>query len=399
MTDRAVSVFGTGDVFNDLPDPHAAFRHLSPLMQSADIVFGNCEGVYSDHLSLAPSRNAFHGAPAARAQGLADVPFHVMSCANNHILDGGYDALAETIAVLRDQNILVTGAGQNLDAAVEPVVIERSGVKVAFLSFCSCFPIGYEARADRPGLAPLRVSTLYRTPAGPWDPGIEPAIVTIPEPGDLTRFRTVIRHAAERADAVIVSCHWGYAGVVRERLVPPSQTHRREWVDGVQDYEVELARDAIDHGASAVICHHQLSLRGVGWYQGAPIFHGLGILVNHFHGSLGGVIADSDDEQFPLFPFEARARQTGVAVLEFGTGGRLEQAGFIPAVILADGSTEPLRPDDPRAAQVIEHLLELTDGIQGDPPRAAVGVRDGWAYMRIIAGNDREAGRVVDGDA
>jgi poly-gamma-glutamate capsule biosynthesis protein CapA/YwtB (metallophosphatase superfamily) len=387
MTQPAVTVVATGDVFNDLPDPNVAFRHLAPLLRSADLVFGNCEGIYSDHLSLAPSRNAFHGAPAARAQGLGNVPFHVMSCANNHILDGGYDALAETIGVLRDQGIMVTGAGENLDAAVEPVVIERAGMTIAFLSFCSCFPIGYEARADRPGLAPLRVSTLYRAPAGPWDPGIEPAIVTIPEPGDLTRYRAAIRVAAESADAVIVSCHWGYSGVVRERLVPPSQTHRREWIDGVQDYEVQLAREAIDHGASAVICHHQLSLRGVACYKGAPIFHGLGILVNHFHGDLGGVIPDSEDERFPLLPFEATARQTGVAVLEFGAGGRLRQAGFIPAMILPDGSTEPLRPEDPRAAQVIQHLLDLSDGVDGDPPRADVGVRDGWAYVRISGGN------------
>jgi poly-gamma-glutamate synthesis protein (capsule biosynthesis protein) len=385
MTDAMVSVLATGDVFNDLPDAGAAFRHLSPLLQSADVVFGNCEGVYSDQLSFAPSRNAFHGAPAARAQGLGEVPFHVMGCANNHILDGGYEAMAETIGVLQRQDIRVTGAGENLEAALEPVVIERSGVRFAFLSFCSCFPIGYEARPDRAGLAPLRVSTLYRTPAGPWDPGIEPEIVTIPDAGDLDRFRTAIGRAAQEADAVLVSCHWGYAGVVRERAVPRSQTHRREWTDGVQNYEVELARDAIDHGACAVICHHQLSLRGVGFHHGAPIFHGMGVLVNHFHGGLKAFVADGDDEPFPLFPFAASARKTGVAVLDFAADGRLLEAGFVPAMILSDGSTEPLRPDDPRSTEILAHLAELSGAVPGGVSKLDVGARDGWAYARIAA--------------
>jgi poly-gamma-glutamate synthesis protein (capsule biosynthesis protein) len=372
MTDT-ISVLATGDVFNDLPDPAETFRHLTPLMRSADVVFGNCEGVYSDQLSLAPSRNAFHGAPVARAEGLGDVPFHVMGCANNHILDGGYAAMSETIGVLQGQNIRVTGAGENLETALEPVMIERGGVTFAFLSFCSCFPIGYEARADRPGLAPLRVSTLYQVPAGPWDPGIEP---------------------------VIVSCHWGYSGAVRERLVPASETHRREWTDGVQGYEVQLAREAIDHGASAVICHHQLSLRGVARYRGAPIFHGLGVLVNHFHTSLASFVGGAEDEPFPLFPFAPTARQTGLAVLEFDADGHLAEAGFIPAMILSDGSTEPLAPEDPRAAQVIDHLLALSADLDGGAARADVGVRGGWAYLQISDGGDRPSGpRAADVDS
>ena len=54
------------------------------------------------------------------------------------------------------------------------------------------------------------------------------------------------------------------------------------------------------------------------------------------------------DEAFPLFPFRADARMTGIATFDIAADGTTA-TGFIPAMIMADGSTEPLRPDDPRS--------------------------------------------------
>ena len=64
---RPVSVLAVGDVFPDVPDGRAAFRPLEPLFASADVVFGNCEGVYSDRPARSPSHKHFMG--AARARG------------------------------------------------------------------------------------------------------------------------------------------------------------------------------------------------------------------------------------------------------------------------------------------------------------------------------------------
>jgi len=383
MSDRrdALTILATGDVFNDLPDEPGAFRHLSPLLAGADIVFGNCEGVYSDQPDLAPTSKVFHGAATVRGSKLAAVPFHVMSYANNHTQDGGRAGLHETLALLRGQGILTTGAGENLEVATRPALVERRGTTVAFLAFCSTFPAGYEARVDRPGLAPLRVRTLYELPDPTfWDPGIQPAIATIPQPEDLALFREAIESARRTADVVVVACHWGYAGMVRDRMSPSGPTHRRVWTDGVQQYEIDLAREAIEHGADAVVCHHQISLRGVAFHHGKPVFHGLGVLVNHFHHGLGGLIGE-DDEEFPLYPFEPAYRRTGIAVLDIDAAGEV-LAGFIPAQILRDGSTEPLRPDDPRAQEIATHLeaLNLESGFATTLER---GERDGWMFLRL----------------
>src|SRR5579864_8592619 len=141
--DGRVSVFSVGDVFSDLPDGRASFAPLEPLFAQGDIVFGNCEGVYSDRPSRAPSHKHFCGAPLVRGSFLGEVGFDVMTCANNHMIDGGYDALADTLALLRGQGIATTGAGENIVEATRPAILEHDGVRIAFLGFCTVYPVGY----------------------------------------------------------------------------------------------------------------------------------------------------------------------------------------------------------------------------------------------------------------
>lgn len=49
------------------------------------------------------------------------------SLANNHILDWGYQGLAETCATLHTAHIKAAGAGRNLEAAMAPAVMEVEG--------------------------------------------------------------------------------------------------------------------------------------------------------------------------------------------------------------------------------------------------------------------------------
>lgn len=352
-----VALFAAGDVFTDVPDGRAAFRHLAPLFATADLVFANCEGVYSDRPAKSPSHKHFCGAPLERGSMLGDVGFDVMTCANNHMIDGGHQGLADTLELLRGQGIAVTGAGMDINDATRSAVVERNGITVAFLGFCTVYPVGYEARDDRPGLAPLRVRTFYGDPdPNFWEPGIDPVIVTAPLPADLARYRDAISDARQRADFVVVANHWGYSS----------------WLEVLQDYELELARDAVDHGADIVLCHHHHSLRGIELYAGKPIYYGLGTLVHHFNtirvtaadraareAKFGARASMAADDDYPLFPFRADARKTGIATLDLSADGTIA-AGFVPALILPDGSTEPLSADDPRGAEVADYLERIT---------------------------------------
>jgi Bacterial capsule synthesis protein PGA_cap len=377
--DSAVTVFGVGDVFLDVPDGRAALAPLKELFAAADIVFGNCEGVYSDRPAKAPSHKHFSGAPRARGSMLGDAGFDVMTCANNHMLDGGHQGLEDTLELLREQAIQTTGAGADIGQALMPAIAERNGIRVAFLGFCTVYPVGYEARPDRPGLSPLRVRTFYADPDPTfWEPGIEPVIVTQPVPEDLRRYRETIAATRELADVVVVACHWGYSSCV----------------EMLQEYELELARAAVDAGADAVMCCHHHSLRGIELYRDRPIYYGLGTLMHHFvsisvsaafraarKARFGDLASMVEGESYPLFPFRAAARKTGVAVLDVHPNGDID-AGFIPAQIMEDGSTQPLRADDQRAVEVADYLRRLSEE-SGFSTALGLGERDGWMFLEV----------------
>jgi hypothetical protein len=380
LAGETATVFGVGDVFLNAPDGRAALRPLTPLLRTAEIVFGNCEGVYSDRPCPSPARRHFMGAPRERGEMLGEAPLHVMSVANNHAMDGGDVGLRDTIELLRGQGIAVTGAGEHLAEATSAAMIESNGLRVAFLGFCSVFPVGHEARRDRPGIAPLRVRTIYDDPDRSfWEPAIDPVIATQPLPHDLEGFRDAIAAASSAADFVVVACHWGYSA----RL------------ELLHDYEIELARDAVGHGADAVLCHHHHSLRGIEMHRGRPIFYGLGALIHHFaEGQLltrqqvadrrarfGALASFGEDADFPLFPFNPDARMTGIAVLDLSPGGEMS-CGFIPALMLPDGSTEPLRAGDERAARVFDYVRRLSEQSGFDTPFES-GEREELALLRL----------------
>jgi poly-gamma-glutamate synthesis protein (capsule biosynthesis protein) len=368
-------MFVGGDVFANQPDGRSAFRSLSPLLRTADLVMANCEGVYTDRPSPAPSHKHLMVASPERGSMLGEAPFHVLGCANNHMMDGGYEGLSDTLETLRSQGIATVGAGLDLDEALRPVVLERQGVRFAVLAFASVFPVGYEARQARPGIAPLRVQTFYANPdPNFWEPGVEPLISTVPFPPDRARFRTAIAEARELADVLVVLPHWGYSGRLEK----------------LHDYEIELARDAVDHGADIVLCCHHHSLRGIEFHRGRPIFYGLGSLVHHLRSSYQlsaeevargrGKVHQSDDA-FPFFPLHPDARMTGLATLDVDAGGS-RQVGFVPAQIQPDGSTEPLRAADPRATTVAEYLARITSE-SGFGTGFKLTERDGWAWVSV----------------
>lgn len=375
-----VRVMAVGDVFPNLEDGTDPFRDLHGLLGASDIVAGNCEGVYTDSPAPSPSHKHMMVAPRSRGAMLGTVPFHVMSLANNHMMDGGYVGLSDTADLLTSQGITVTGAGENLAAALQPAVVERHGVRVGFLGFCAVFPVGYEARPGRPGIAAVRVRTFYANPdPNFWEPGIAPQIVTQPLPEDLDRYRRAISTAKESVDVLVVLGHWGYSS----RL------------ETVQSYEEDLAREAVNAGADAVLCAHHHSLRGIEFVDGSPIYYGLGTLVHHLstlyppsdaelarRRRMFGEQAHIPDPAFPLFPFHEDARRSGVAVLDVGPSG-VVQAGFVPAMIRADGSTEPIAFGDERGEEIAAYLEHIC-GASGFDTSFTRGEVDGMAYLGAV---------------
>ncbi len=370
-----VRLLAVGDVFFDRVDPDAGFETdvdlepLTELLATGDVVFGNCEGAYTAAADRSPHARGPQVAPPANASLVGRLGFDVMSLANNHVLDGGYAGLQQTQELLGKEDVRTVGAGSDLGAALAPVVVEHRGVSVAILAVSAVFPVGYEARVDIPGLAPLRAHTAYLNPdPGNWDPGAPPQTVTFIDDSDSGAVENAVRDARELADIVVVSIHWG---TVREPRI-------------LTDYEPQAAQLLADAGADLVWGHHQHTLRGAGTAGDALIFYGLGHLacdLPHLARDLRRETQDIpfDDESachgllgehgiypragYPLLPFESSARRTAVARCDVGPAGSTV-SGLYPCRIEPSGAVVPLRVDDPRCA---EDLSEFEAALQHVP--------------------------------
>ena len=350
-----LTLTAVGDVMVKRDDPRSAFELVRPVLAAADITFGNCESTYSSVGSANPATRGVVRAEPSQVEGIAWAGFDVMSFANNHHLDAGYEAFFETLDHLHTHGVLTCGAGKDLDQAREPAIVERDGTKVAFLAYSTILFPGYEARPGKPGCTPISIITDYAM-SEIGQPGCEAVVTTVVHPSSLRVLREDIARARKRADVVVVSVHWGI------HFAPVE----------VAQYESELGRAAIDAGADLVLGHHQHILKAIEVYRGKVIFHGLAnFVMDVYMKALAGNPGVKDmqrhfpeyavryREDYPTYPFHPEARRTVIARATI-EDKKITSAGFIPCLINPSGQPEPLRPGDPRFDEVSAYQQRIT---------------------------------------
>ena len=245
----SLTLAATGDILIHRPEPSSALAALEPAFATADVTFGNFEGVLTDRHDALPGRGSGTIAATANASGLR--AFHVLSLANNHSLDAGYGDLGDTLAALRAMGAKTVGAGRTPAEAWEPAVIDVAGHTVTFVAAASVFRVGYEAKGPRGGIAALAAVDHYapRFPAA-YVPGVPPQIISVASKDDWRRLEIAIETARQRAEFIVVSMHWG--------------DHTRPYV--VTDFERDTAKRLSELGVDLVLGHHQHRLRGVEFY-------------------------------------------------------------------------------------------------------------------------------------
>jgi len=218
----------------------APFSGVASTLNAADLLVGNLECAIAERGEPQPKRYTFRAPPQA-AEALALAGFDVVGLANNHSLDYGPEALADTLALLAEQQIAAAGAGQNAAAARTPVVVERNGVRVAFLAYVD---------------VPVESRTGFDTRSWIADEAA-PGVVW----AEVEHISADVLAARSRADLVIVLLHSGW------------ESH-----DIIRAQRVE-ARAAIDAGAALVLGSHPHVLQGVESYHGGLIVYSLGNFV------------------------------------------------------------------------------------------------------------------------
>ncbi len=280
------------------------FRRVADLLRDADIAFANLETPISD-------RGRWSGAfrtPSAFADGLGWAGIDVVSTANNHALDAEGEGLLETIDNLRRAGIGHVGTGHDLEDARRSVIVERDGIRVAFLGYAQLVNDGGSAFATETesGVVPL-----------------DPLLI-----------REDIARARDQADLVVLSFHWG---IENNQDVHP----------GMQAF----AREIIDAGADVILGHHPHVPRGIEVYQGKPIVYSMGnFIFAHGHDYWMDNIAvrltvardgarDGDGTRNTGGGTRPRAVTTRVEVLPIaGRGDALSQPYFARRRVRADAA-------------------------------------------------------------
>jgi poly-gamma-glutamate capsule biosynthesis protein CapA/YwtB (metallophosphatase superfamily) len=220
------------------------FQFVAEKLRSADITIGSLDGTISNQSIPMPCPDSLNLiGPSRMVEGLQFAGFDVISIATNHIKNCGEKgwncddrAFQETIQNLLSAGIQPAGGGDNLEQARSPVVIERNGVRFAFLGINE-IDTRVWATENQPGTAPLSAATIESVKA------------------DISVARAL-------ADVVIVLPQWG------SEYVPRPNAIQRVW-----------AKEFMDAGATLVVGNHPHIIQPVETFPNGVAFYALGNFV------------------------------------------------------------------------------------------------------------------------
>jgi poly-gamma-glutamate capsule biosynthesis protein CapA/YwtB (metallophosphatase superfamily) len=346
-------LMGCGDV-GPLHEPIDRYGMLArPTLATADVRFAQVERVYSERGTLQLHSGGHHSRlPPHMAQVFTDCGFDVVSLASNHAMDWGEDALLDTLAWFRDRGIRTVGAGATLDEARRPALIERNGVRVAFLAYCSVLHDGYPAGPRKAGIAPLRAHTYYD--AFDYQAGVPPRVVTIPYEDDLTAMVDDIRAARTEAHAVVVSLHWGVHFIPRV----------------IADYQPAVARAAFEAGADLILGHHAHAPKAIGVHGGKVCFYSLSNFIMSSTAKTPEQAATFSrrygvelDPEYPHLAYGRDARRSLIAKAVLSSEG-VRQVSFLPVLIDRELRPEVLRAGDVRFQDALQFMEWVSEGFE-----------------------------------
>lgn len=286
--------------------PSYPFLLTHELISQADLAFANLECPITSQ-GVPRGAIAFRAPPQA-AGGLSFAGFDVVSLANNHSDDCGDVGLLDTLTHLEQQGIAYVGVGQQTGESGGATIVDVRGVRIAFLAYNH---IGSKYEAD------------VQDVSGPvWL-----------EPEEMCED---VRQAQDQADFVVVSFHWG-----------------TEYIPLPDDFQVEVARAAVEAGADLVLGHHPHVVGAVSYLEDGFVAY-----------SLGNFVFDQ--------PFSVETMQ-GLVVHGLLDAGGLKQVRLIPVQIEAG---QPRIVPSPEARKVVADVFQIS-GTLGDLPQDRPGDMEG----------------------
>lgn len=200
------------------------FTGVAEELEQYDITCLHQETIYVDRRQDYSDYPSF-GTPVEVGEAVIRAGFDIVSCASNHALDKGTQAIDRTVNLYRQAGVLCPGIQPVEDEAYQPyLLLERSGITCAVLSYTQ-MTNGHAL----PEEAPYVLHTL----------------------DDEARVRRDLTAAANEADFVLVFVHWG--------------TEYASEPDEIQRYWAAVFADC---GADVVLGTHPHVLQPCEWVTG-----------------------------------------------------------------------------------------------------------------------------------
>ena len=253
---KVISVIGVGDIMMGTNYPNASYlpanhgrnllKPVEEILNSADITFGNLEGVLLDEGGTPkhcnnPDLCFLFRTPVRYVDNLVNAGFDLLSVANNHVGDFGPEGRRSTAETLEKAGIAYAGFANN-----PTTIIKHEGLKIGMAAF-----------------SPFRGTANMH---------------------DISYVQRIVKELKEKTDIVIVSFHGGAEGVDFQ-----SVTCEVEFFYGENRGNVcEFAYSAIDAGADIVFGHGPHVTRAVDIYKDRFIAYSLGNFCTYARFNLRG---------------------------------------------------------------------------------------------------------------
>ena len=123
------------------------FKYIRPVLESSDLALANLETLVTDKVPYAHEihhvKHRFHthlytrfhcNAPVAYLEALRYAGFDGFAMANNHIADGGYEGLADTLNNVDSHGFMRTGAFKG-PSEPRALIVDVNGIRLGILSY------------------------------------------------------------------------------------------------------------------------------------------------------------------------------------------------------------------------------------------------------------------------
>lgn len=233
-------------------DFSAYYQNIQPYIQEADISFVNQETILGGNSHKYSGYPVFN-TPSEMAEALSQTGFDVVNGGTNHCLDIGPSGIKHSIDVFNNYpDMTYIGVYKEKSDKKNIPVIEKNGIKIAFLSYNQL--INYESQPPTDYFNPFNKQ----------------------------QIKEDVENAKKISDVIVVSCHWG-----------------KENSTKTSEFQKEYAKYLNDLGVDVIVGTHTHTLQEVEWLKNDEghqtlVAYSLGNFVNgmlEVDSQLGGMLS------------------------------------------------------------------------------------------------------------